>query len=95
MDPILRPEFTHYLVGRISEFFTEYHRRCFEAGRGVIDTTQVTDDFGSQTGLHDQPAHLRHVLSHADPAGDRPGKVLRTVLSSITMTAIAASCCPG
>lgn len=51
MDPILRPEFTHYLVGRISEFFTEYHRRCFEAGRGVIDVTQVTDDFGSQHGL--------------------------------------------
>ena len=55
MDPILRPEFTHYLVGRISAFFTEYHRRCFEAGRGVIDTTQVTDDFGSQTGLMISP----------------------------------------
>lgn len=51
MDPLLRPEFTHYLIGRISEFFTEYHRRCFEAGRGVIDITQVTDDFGSQHGL--------------------------------------------
>ncbi len=51
MDPILRPEFTHYLVRRISEFFNEYHRRCFEAGRGVIDITQVTDDFGSQHGL--------------------------------------------
>ena len=55
MDPILRPEFTHYLAGRISECFTEYHRRCFEAGRGVIDTTQVTDDFGSQTGLMISP----------------------------------------
>jgi uroporphyrinogen decarboxylase len=55
MDPILRPEFTHHLVGRISEFFAEYHRRCFEAGRGVIDMTQVTDDFGSQTGLMISP----------------------------------------
>jgi uroporphyrinogen decarboxylase len=55
MDPILRPDFTHYLVGRISEFFTEYHRRCFEAGRDVIDMTQVTDDFGSQTGLMISP----------------------------------------
>jgi len=51
MDPILRPEFTRHLIGRISAFFTEYHRRCFEAGRGVIDVTQVTDDFGSQHGL--------------------------------------------
>ena len=51
MDPILRPEFTRYLLERLSEFFTEYHRRCFEAGDGLIDITQVTDDFGSQTGL--------------------------------------------
>jgi uroporphyrinogen decarboxylase len=55
MDPILRPEFTHHLIGRISAFFSEYHRRCFEAGRGVVDSTQVTDDFGSQTGLMISP----------------------------------------
>ncbi len=51
MDVLLRPEFTQYLLTRISDFFSEYHRRCFEAGRGVIDITQVTDDFGSQHGL--------------------------------------------
>ena len=51
MDPILRPEFTRYLIQRLSDFFTEYHRRCYEAGRGRIDITQVTDDFGSQHGL--------------------------------------------
>lgn len=51
MDPLLRPEFTRYLLGRLSDFFTEYHRRCYEAGRGLIDTTEVTDDFGSQRGL--------------------------------------------
>jgi uroporphyrinogen decarboxylase len=50
-DPIERPAFTHALVERLSNFFTEYHRRCFEATRGLIDTTQVTDDFGMQTGL--------------------------------------------
>jgi uroporphyrinogen decarboxylase len=50
-DPVLRPDLTHYVVARISEFFTEYHRRCFEATRGVADMTQVTDDFGSQHGL--------------------------------------------
>lgn len=51
MDVILRPEFTEYLVGRISEFFAEYHRRCFDATRGLVQLTQVTDDFGSQNGL--------------------------------------------
>ena len=51
IDPLLRPDFTHYLIERISEFFVEYHRRCFEATRGLIDITQVTDDFGSQHGL--------------------------------------------
>ncbi len=51
MDVALRPEFTQYLVQHISDFFTEYHRRCFEATRGLIDLTQVTDDFGSQNGL--------------------------------------------
>jgi uroporphyrinogen decarboxylase len=51
MDPLLRPEFTHHLVGRISDFFTEYHRRCFEATRGLAHITQVTDDFGSQRDL--------------------------------------------
>jgi uroporphyrinogen decarboxylase len=51
MDPILRPEFTAHLLGRLSDFFTETHRRCFDALRGMADMTQVTDDFGSQSGL--------------------------------------------
>jgi uroporphyrinogen decarboxylase len=55
MDPLLHPEFTHALVARISEWFTEYHRRCFEAARGAIDVTQVTDDWGSQHGLLTSP----------------------------------------
>jgi uroporphyrinogen decarboxylase len=51
MDPLEKPEFSKYLLDRISDFFTDYHRCCFEAGRGLIDITQVTDDFGAQTGL--------------------------------------------
>ncbi len=56
MDLILKPEFTHYLVKRLTDFFNEYHRRCFEAGKGVIDITQVTDDYGSQNGLLISPS---------------------------------------
>lgn len=55
VDPYERPEFTAHLIQRISDYFTEYHRRCFEAGRGFIDTTQVTDDWGSQNGLLTNP----------------------------------------
>jgi uroporphyrinogen decarboxylase len=51
VDPLEKPEFTRYLIGCISDFFTEYHRRCFETVRGLAHTTQVTDDFGSQHGL--------------------------------------------
>lgn len=51
MDPLEKPQFTAYLIQRISDFFTEYHQRCYEVGKGTIDITQVTDDFGSQTGL--------------------------------------------
>jgi len=50
LDPLLEPEFTHALVGRISDFFYAYHRRMFEACAGLIDVAQVTDDLGSQTG---------------------------------------------
>jgi uroporphyrinogen decarboxylase len=55
MDPIEKPEFARYLIGRISDFFFEYHRRLFEAAHDVIDVTQVTDDFGSQHGLMISP----------------------------------------
>jgi len=50
VDPLIDPEFTHYLVGRVSEFFFDHHRRMFEACDGLIDVAQVTDDLGSQTG---------------------------------------------
>ncbi len=51
IDPLEQPEFTHFLIQKLSDFFSEYHRRCYEATRGLIDTTQVTDDWGSQHGL--------------------------------------------
>ena len=55
IDPLENPEMTHYLIQRLSDFFTEYHTRCFEATRELVDSTQVTDDFGSQNGLMISP----------------------------------------
>ena len=51
VDPLEKPEFTADLIRRLSDFFTAYHTRCFEATRGLADSTQVTDDFGAQAGL--------------------------------------------
>lgn len=50
MDPLLNPEYTHYLLDRLTVFFCEHHRKMFEACDGMIDITQVTDDFGTQHG---------------------------------------------
>jgi uroporphyrinogen decarboxylase len=50
VDPLIEPEFTHALIGRISDFFYDHHRRMFEVCDGLIDVSEVTDDLGSQTG---------------------------------------------
>lgn len=55
MDPFLNPELTAGIIQKISDFFFEYHRRCFEAAGDLIDFTQVTDDWGSQNGLLTSP----------------------------------------
>ena len=49
-DPLLKPEFAHHLLGRLGEFFYEHHRQMFQATEGLLDSTQVTDDYGMQTG---------------------------------------------
>lgn len=44
-------EIAHHILGRICDFLYDYHQRLFEAGNGRIDAAEVTDDFGTQTGL--------------------------------------------
>jgi uroporphyrinogen decarboxylase len=55
VDPLEKPELTRALIQKLSDFFDEYHTRCFEATCGLVDSTQVTDDFGSQNGLMISP----------------------------------------
>ena len=50
LDPLVRPEFTRYLLDRIFDFLYELHLRMFQACDGLIDVTEVTDDFGTQNG---------------------------------------------
>ncbi len=50
LDPHDDPDFTRHLLDRLGDSFYEHHRRMFETCEGLIDVSQVTDDFGMQTG---------------------------------------------
>jgi len=50
IDPHEDPELTHFILGKITDYFVAHHRRMFEACEGLIDICQVTDDLGCQTG---------------------------------------------
>lgn len=55
MDFAADPELAEYILERICGFLYEYNTRLFESARGGIDITQVTDDFGMQSGLMISP----------------------------------------
>jgi uroporphyrinogen decarboxylase len=64
-DLALRPEMADAVLGHISDFYVEHHRRIFEAGRGRIDLTYVAEDLGSQTGpLMSLAMYRRFLLSN-------------------------------
>lgn len=50
IDPLVDPDFTHYLLNRSAEFLYAHQQRMFEACEGLIDVAQVTDDLGCQHG---------------------------------------------
>ncbi len=50
IDPLENPDYTRHLLQRLSDYFHDHHRRMFESADGLIDVTQVTDDYGMQTG---------------------------------------------
>ncbi|MCL2867028.1 MAG: uroporphyrinogen-III decarboxylase-like protein [Clostridia bacterium] len=45
------PELADYVLYKINEFAAAHTKKILEAGEGLIDMTQVTDDFGCQSGL--------------------------------------------
>ena len=55
MDFAAEPELADYVLERICTFLYEYNTRLFDAADGAIDITQVTDDFGMQSGLMISP----------------------------------------
>ncbi len=51
VDFIANPEIAEYILFRLQEFAHDHTRKTLEAADGKIDVSQVTDDFGSQSGL--------------------------------------------
>ena len=45
------PELAEHVLFRLNEFASAHAKCILEAGDGMIDLTQVTDDFGMQSGL--------------------------------------------
>ena len=64
-DLALRPDIADAILGHISDFYYEHNRRCFEAGKGRIDLSWLSDDLGSQNGpLISLPMYRRFLLPH-------------------------------
>ena len=51
VDLVADPELSHAIIDRICGFFYAFSERLYEAGGGLIDVGELTDDFGTQTGL--------------------------------------------
>ena len=70
IDPIQNPEFAQRLFDKITDFYLEVNRRCFEAGGDAIDVFMMGDDMGTQEGLLVSPRIFRkfikpHLAEHA------------------------------
>ena len=58
LDLAAEPEIAEHIISRINEFAHAHVRKILEAADGLIDITQVTDDFGWQQGLRMSPAMI-------------------------------------
>ncbi|MCC7493158.1 MAG: hypothetical protein IT204_12450 [Fimbriimonadaceae bacterium] len=63
LDLALNQELSHAILARLTDFFYGFAERLFEAGGGLIDVTQLTDDFGGQTNLLLSPASFDEYLA--------------------------------
>ncbi len=61
-DMILNPDICDAALAHINDFMYERNRRTFEAADGVVDTTYIAEDLGSQTGPLFSLAHYRRFL---------------------------------
>ena len=62
MDLFIKPDFTRRLYRKITDFYLEVNRRCFEAAGDGIDIFMIGDDLGTQDSLIVSPKIIREFL---------------------------------
>lgn len=55
IDMMISPEVAEYIFDRLHDFHYAHVKSILEAGEGMIDITQVTDDLGTQSNLMFSP----------------------------------------
>ncbi len=58
-DLLRYPQFTRRLYERITEFYLEFNKRCFEEAGDLIDVFMMGEDLGTQAGLLVSPKTFR------------------------------------
>jgi len=62
IDLLRNPQFTHRLYEKITEFYLEFNRRCFEEAGDLIDIFMMGEDLGTQEGLLVSPRVFRQFI---------------------------------
>ena len=62
IDPSINSEFTRRLYEKITEFYLELNKRCFEEADGLIDIFMIGEDLGTQEGLLVSPKIFREFI---------------------------------
>ena len=57
-------ELAEYVLYKINKFASAHAKKILDAGEGLIDIAQVTDDLGDQKGLRMSPEMIERYLGH-------------------------------
>lgn len=62
IDPLINPELTHRLYEKITDFYLDLNKRCFEEAGDMIDIFMMGEDMGTQNGLLVSPKIFREFI---------------------------------
>lgn len=62
IDPLINPELTHRLYEKITDFYLDLNKRCFEEAGDMIDIFMMGEDMGTQNGLLVSPKVFREFI---------------------------------
>jgi uroporphyrinogen decarboxylase len=62
IDPLRHPQLTRCLYEKITQFYLEFNKRCFEEAGDLIDIFMMGEDLGTQEGLLVSPIIFREFI---------------------------------